>query len=219
MNFRLISFSTAVIGSALAADVFTAPLTTKRQAHSKARLVRRSAQRQSNPPIKRVGIDGDIYETAILQVGVDFCITGSDVSYDAWYEWYPDYAYDFDNFEISAGNVIKVTIDATSSTGGTAIIENISTGNSATHSFSNVTDGSLCEYNAGWIVEDFESDSELIDFANFGTVTFSDAIATSGNTSYGPSTATIMDIKQADTVLTYSSVTDDIVTITYYKSS
>ncbi|KAJ5895318.1 hypothetical protein N7495_007009 [Penicillium taxi] len=114
---------------------------------------------------------------------------------------------------------MQVTIDATSSTSVTAIIENISTRNSATHSFSNITDGSLCEYNAGWIIEDFESDSELVDFANFGTITFSDAIAKSGNTSYGPSTATIMDIKQADTVLTYSSITDDSVTITYYKSS
>lgn len=52
-----------------------------------------------------VGIDGNTYSTAILQTGVDFTVTTSgEVSYDAWYEWYPDYAYDFD-LTISAGDV------------------------------------------------------------------------------------------------------------------
>lgn len=52
-----------------------------------------------------VGIDGNTYSTAILQTGVDFTVsTSGEVSYDAWYEWYPDYAYDFD-LTISAGDV------------------------------------------------------------------------------------------------------------------
>lgn len=52
-----------------------------------------------------VGIDGNTYSTAILQTGVDFTVsTSGEVSYDAWYEWYPDYAYDFD-IDISAGDV------------------------------------------------------------------------------------------------------------------
>lgn len=37
-----------------------------------------------------VGIDGDTCQTSILQTGVDFYIQGSSISYDAWYEWYPD---------------------------------------------------------------------------------------------------------------------------------
>lgn len=36
-----------------------------------------------------VGIDGDTCDTAILQTGVDFCYESGDVSFDAWYEWYP----------------------------------------------------------------------------------------------------------------------------------
>ena len=36
-----------------------------------------------------VGIDGDTCTTAILQTGVDFCYDDGDVTYDAWYEWYP----------------------------------------------------------------------------------------------------------------------------------
>ena len=35
---------------------------------------------------------------------------------DDRYEWYPDYAYDFSNFAVSAGNVIQVDIVATSTT-------------------------------------------------------------------------------------------------------
>jgi hypothetical protein len=41
-----------------------------------------------------------------------------------------------------------------------------------THTFSGETAGSLCEYNAEWIVEDFEEGSSLVEFADFGTVTF-----------------------------------------------
>lgn len=52
-----------------------------------------------------VGIDGSTYSTAILQTGVDLTVsTSGKVSYNAWYEWYPDNAYDFD-LTISAGDV------------------------------------------------------------------------------------------------------------------
>lgn len=71
-----------------------------------------------------VGIDGDTCDTAILQTGVDWTKSGSSYSYDAWYEWYPDYAYDFSGITIAAGNEIKVTVTATSKTSGTAVVEN-----------------------------------------------------------------------------------------------
>jgi hypothetical protein len=71
-----------------------------------------------------VGIDGDTCDTAILQTGVDWTKSGSSYSYDAWYEWYPDYAYDFSDITIAAGDEIKTTVTATSTTGGTAVIEN-----------------------------------------------------------------------------------------------
>jgi hypothetical protein len=146
---------------------------------------------------------------------VDFCIKGSTVSYDAWYEWYPDYAYDFSGISIAAGNVIKVTVDATSTTAGTATVENVSTGKSVTHTFSGGVDGTLCEYNAEWIVEDFESNGSLVPFANFGTVTFSGAEATDGSSTVGPSGATLIDIEQSNKVLTSSSVTSNSVTVKY----
>ncbi|KAL4787326.1 peptidase A4 family-domain-containing protein [Aspergillus varians] len=162
-----------------------------------------------------VGIDGDTCETAILQTGVDFCVRGGQVSFDAWYEWYPDYAYDFSGISISAGDTIKVTVDASSKTAGTATVENVSTGKTVTHTFNGGVDGDLCEYNAEWIVEDFESNGSLVAFADFGSVTFTGAEATKGGESVGPSGATVIDIKQGNEVLTEVEIESDEVTVSY----
>lgn len=153
-----------------------------------------------------VGIDGDTCQTSILQTGVDFYVQGSSVSFDAWYEWYPDYAYTFSGFAIHAGDQIKMTASASSTSAGSVTIQNLSTGKSVSHSFSGESDP-LCETNAEWIVEDFESGGALVPFANFGTVTFtgSSVTDTSGNT-VGVTGAEIIDIKQNGNVLTSCSV-------------
>lgn len=162
-----------------------------------------------------VGIDGDTCSSAILQTGVDFCIQGSSVSFDAWYEWYPDYAYDFSGISISAGDTIRVTVDATSKAAGTATVENVTKGKTVTHTFTGGVDGNLCEYNAEWIVEDFESNGSLVPFANFGTVTFTGAQATDGGSTVGPSGATLIDIQQSGKVLTSVSTSSSSVTVKY----
>lgn len=42
---------------------------------------------------------------------MDFTVSSSGaVSYDAWYEWYPDYAYDFTGFSVKAGDEVKITV-------------------------------------------------------------------------------------------------------------
>ncbi|EKV12767.1 Aspergillopepsin, putative [Penicillium digitatum] len=162
-----------------------------------------------------VGIDGDTCTSAILQTGIDFCIQGGEVSYDSWYEWFPDYAYDFSGIEISTGDVVKLTVTAVSRNSGSAVIENLSSGRSVTHRFSGAEDGELCETNAEWIVEDFESGGELVPFTNFGTVTFSNAEARSGGEIVGPSGSVILDIQQNNQVLTQSSATGNSVTVSY----
>ncbi|KAJ5120944.1 Concanavalin A-like lectin/glucanases superfamily [Penicillium bovifimosum] len=162
-----------------------------------------------------VGIDGDTCNTAILQTGVAFCIQGGTASYDAWYEWYPDYAHDFSpNIRISAGNVVRVAVNATSKSSGTATIENLSTGEYVSHIFPNALGGDLCEYNAEWIVEDFTVNNAMAPFADFGTVAFTNAEASDGTHTYGPSNATVMDIYQGQ-VLTSSSVTERGVIVSY----
>lgn len=151
-----------------------------------------------------VGIDGDTCQTAILQTGVDFYVQGSSISFDAWYEWYPDYAYDFSGISISAGDTITMTVTASSKSGGTATVKNVSTGKSVSHTFSGESD-SLCETNAEWIVEDFSSGNSLVPFADFGTVTFTGASAKTSSGSVGVSGASIFDIKQSSSVLTSCS--------------
>ncbi|KZV64581.1 hypothetical protein PENSPDRAFT_162832 [Peniophora sp. CONT] len=166
-----------------------------------------------------VGIDGDTCSTAILQTGVDFNVKDGSPTYDAWYEWYPDYAYDFSGIDFSAGDSVTVTVTASSLTSGTAIIENTTTGKKVSHTFKNQTQP-LCETNAEWIVEDFESNGSQVDFANFDTVKFADAKATliDGST-VGPTGADILDIKMNNTIYTDCSADDSSVTCSYIKST
>lgn len=129
--------------------------------------------------------------------------------------YFPD---DFSGITISAGDSILMTVTATSKTSGSAVIENLTTGKTVSETFSDVSDGSLCEYDAEWIVEDFEecgSTCSLVPFADFGTVTFTDVSATiSGSTVY-PSDATVLDIKQSNKVLTDCSTSASEVSCSY----
>lgn len=161
-----------------------------------------------------VGIDGDTCESAILQTGVDFYIQGGQVSFDGWYEWYPDYSYNFDTFSVSAGQTIRMTVTATSTAAGKATLENLSTGQTVSHSFSGETNR-LCETNAEWIVEDFSNGNSLVPFADFSTVTFTGASAVSGGSTVDTTGATVMDIRQNGQVLTSCSGSGTQVTCTY----
>ena len=159
-----------------------------------------------------VGIDGDTYQNSILQTGVDFTITNGKVSYDAWYEWYPDYAYDF-SITISAGNTIVATVASTTSTSGTASIENVSTGKTVTKSLT--SSAALGGQNAEWIVEDFEQNGALVKLCNFGTVTFTGCTAKTASSSENAAGATILDIEQSGKVLTSVSISGSTVTDSY----
>ncbi|KAI1653115.1 peptidase A4 family-domain-containing protein [Daldinia decipiens] len=159
-----------------------------------------------------VGIDGDTCQTAILQTGVDFTVQGSTVSFDAWYEWYPDYAYDFSGIPIKAGDTLTFTVTSSSTAAGTAVIENTTTGKKVTHSFSGESD-KLCQTNAEWIVEDYSSGGSLVSFADFGTVQFTGASVNGGT---GVSGATIIDIQQSNKVLTSCSTSGSSTVVCSY---
>lgn len=102
---------------------------------------------------------------------------------------------------------------ASSTTSGTAVIENLTTGKTVSESIT--SSSALCEQDAEWIVEDYEEGDSLVAFADFGTVTFTDASATTSSGSVGPSGATLIDIEQDDEVLTSASTSDSTVTIEY----
>ncbi|KAL4770143.1 peptidase A4 family-domain-containing protein [Aspergillus nidulans var. acristatus] len=150
-----------------------------------------------------VGIDGDTYTGAILQTGVDFYIEDGRVYNDAWFEWFPDYAYDF-NLAVNTGDVIVAKVEAFSPSDGVAIIENKNTGQTATQTISAPkADATLKGVNADWIVEDFQSGDSIVALADFEQVTFTGCEAKAQNgDSLGLDGATIIELKQNNKVLT-----------------
>ncbi|KAJ5698054.1 hypothetical protein N7462_000059 [Penicillium macrosclerotiorum] len=164
-----------------------------------------------------VGIDGDTYTQAILQTGIDFYVQGGQRSYDAWYEWYPNAAENFD-IDLAAGDVIVARVESFSPSKGVAIIENQSSGQSVTKSLSAPsTSATLGGQNAEWIVEDFNSGDSMVPLADFGQVTFYGAQAQgSDGGEYGVSDAAILDIQQNGQLLADTSIESDTqFTVTY----
>ncbi|KAJ3872359.1 glutamic protease [Lentinula edodes] len=161
-----------------------------------------------------VGIDGDTASQSILQAGVDFTVSGGKVSYESWYEWYPNYAYDFSNFAISAGNTITITIQSTSSKAGIVTLSNKSTGKSVSKSLTAPSSSTALKgQNAEWIVEDYEQNGSLVPFANFGTVTFTNASASTSKKTVAPSSGVKVNIVQNKKLLTSTSFTTNSVTV------
>lgn len=163
-----------------------------------------------------IGIDGDTYTQAILQTGIDSYIQNGEKSYDAWYEWYPNSAENF-NLGLTAGDVIVAKVQSTSPSKGVAVIENKSTGQSVTKTLSAPsTSATLAGVNAEWIVEDFNTGNTQVPFANFGQVTFSGAQATAGDGKYGVNDGQILDIQQNGQLLASVKIDSDTqFTVTY----
>jgi len=162
-----------------------------------------------------VGIDGSTCQTAIFQTGIDFTISNKGhITYDAWYEWFPAYAEDFTDFKIHPGDVIVASVKTTSTTSGTATIENKTTGHSVSKTLTSVVP--LCQENAEWIVEDYEEGWTQVPFADFGTVDFKHAVATTKwGATIGPKGATIVDLTASNIVLTSVSTKSNEVIVKY----
>jgi hypothetical protein len=164
-----------------------------------------------------VGIDGDTYTKAILQTGIDAYVSNGDQkSFDAWYEWYPNPAENF-QIDLTAGDVIVATVMSNSPSEGVAIIENKSSGKSVTKTLSAPsTSATLGGQNAEWIVEDFNSGSSMVPLANFGVISFTGAQAKAGDSEYGINDGSILDIQQNGQVLAHVEVESDTeFTVTY----
>jgi len=160
-----------------------------------------------------VGIDGDTCSSAILQSGVDFTYKSGAVSFDSWYEWYPDNAYDFTSFAVSAGDSIKVSIVTSSAKAGTVTLDNLTTGKTASKTLSAPsTSATLCQKDAEWIVEDYESGSSLVSLADFGTVTFT-GCSTNGE---GLNDASVIDMRQSGSVLTAVTIESNTEVVVKY---
>ena len=167
-----------------------------------------------------VGIDGDTAQNSILQSGIDFQISGRDtIEYDTWFEWYPLDAEDFNGPSLSAGDIVQVTVTATSSTSGTVVLENLTTGESVSTDVSAPDkSAALAQQNAEWIVEDFEEGDSLVNFADFNTITFTNAVASTASEDVGTSGATIIEIESSSgEILTDVSIPSDSSVVVSYN--
>ncbi|KZV64513.1 concanavalin A-like lectin/glucanase [Peniophora sp. CONT] len=171
-----------------------------------------------------VGIDGAGTNPScsgqILQTGIQIAVTKGVVSYQAWHEWWPAEAtyWPTSTIEIHAGDTVTMTVKATSSTSGNATVTNHNTGQTAWHHYVGDTHplgGCLSE----WIVEDYSVGNAEVPFANFTTVTFTDARATAANGSvYGPGgnpSSTIWKLVENGDTLSACSATTTSATCTY----
>jgi len=165
-----------------------------------------------------VGIDGDTCQSGLIQTGVFWCVEDGEFSYEAWYEYIPQASIAYSGISVTGGNVITVTTTKTSDNGGVLTLENVSTGETATHTFTGQTGGTLCGENAEWIVEDFTSGDSLVPFADFGTVTFTGATAIVGGETVTAAAAdadTIVLVSSSDSTLTDTTISGSTVTVKY----
>ncbi|OAQ63643.1 acid protease B [Pochonia chlamydosporia 170] len=115
-----------------------------------------------------VGIDGMNCRNAILQTGLSFY---GDGSIDPWYEWWPAWSYTYANpaFRVSAGDEVRMTVNAWTTTSGNSTLENLTTGQTVVQTFSN--QAALCNTDAEFVLEDFgDGNGGHVPLVNFGEI-------------------------------------------------
>ncbi|RAH44074.1 concanavalin A-like lectin/glucanase [Aspergillus brunneoviolaceus CBS 621.78] len=134
-----------------------------------------------------VGIDGATAGNSIWQTGVDIYVDSrNETSFAAWYEWYPANSVDVE-MDFAIGDVVFASVEATSSTAGTAVIENRTTGKKLTMHATAPSDSAKLEgQNAEWIVEDLAVDGDGLTLVGFEDAVFTGCVAeTADGESYG----------------------------------
>ncbi|KAI0157209.1 peptidase A4 family-domain-containing protein [Xylariaceae sp. FL1272] len=163
-----------------------------------------------------VGVDG-YTNSALIQTGVLWCIdgSGSGAEYQAWYEYLPAGLVDYGNIAISAGDSVTVTATMTGSNQGTTTLS--ANGQVVSHDFSG--EGTALQgASAEWIVEDFSSNGGLVPFANFGSVTFTDATAIINGATFNAADDNPVNIglqTSSGAIITDTSVSGSSLTVTY----
>jgi hypothetical protein len=154
------------------------------------------------------GIDGDTSST-VEQDGTSADCSGGAASYNAWYEMYGDSAVNSgDEVElsnpVSAGDIITASVSVTGSSWTLSLLDD----NGTKWSFkTTVSFSGAAQSSAEWVVERPEVCSRtcsLTTLADFGSVTFSGASATSATISNGPISAyadSLIDMVNGSTVI------------------
>ena len=138
----------------------------------------------------------------------------------AWFMWLPDFdPIDFNsagsNITFSPGDLVTFTLLTFASTSrqqGVAIVTNGATGALAVENVS--ADTPLCMNDAEWTVQTFDGSTPL---ANFGTVTFANALALTSSADPGnlPAVSRLNLERTGGPVLTSTSIAESSITINY----
>ncbi|TFB06031.1 hypothetical protein CCMA1212_001852 [Trichoderma ghanense] len=130
-----------------------------------------------------VGIDGstECPGGGLLQTGVR--LTGNGTAF-GWFEWVPLSALVFENFKVNEGDDVRMTVHAYGPFNGSAVLDNLSTGQTVSHTFTSTDvppDASLCQKSVEWIVEDYNNsggnDTDIMASPDYGTINIRNASA------------------------------------------
>lgn len=140
-----------------------------------------------------VGIDGLRCNNAILQTGYT---TWGNGAVEIWYEWWPLPSYHYSSVSGKAGDYIRMSVWAYSSTSGKVMIENLTTGQSDYRTYDGMNDHQLCGWDADWVVEAFTYNGQHVQLANFGTIDITNTEARGNRGTVGADGGNIVNIYQ-----------------------
>ncbi|KAI0133523.1 peptidase G1 [Xylariales sp. AK1849] len=171
-----------------------------------------------------IGLDGDASgATALVQCGITWSLIGGTLSWATWYEWLPngETGTTDGSISIQPGDQFAMTLNVDSSTQVTVAVTD-TTQNEALQSYViTAPDGSSVSGNvAEWVVEDLYP-SQQLQFADFGTVTFSSCSATlsDGTFMYPPSGDDWYIFDANGNQLTQVTVGDNSVAVNYFPGA
>ena len=121
-----------------------------------------------------VGIDG-YNSSSVEQIGTEQDVVQGQAEYSVWYEMYPLGSVTITNINVAPGNKMTASVVYSSTTGKYQLAITDTTTN---QTFSIAESALAQRSSAEWIVEAPSSNQGVLQLANFGSVTFTNATAT-----------------------------------------
>ncbi|KAK4129125.1 concanavalin A-like lectin/glucanase [Parathielavia appendiculata] len=145
-----------------------------------------------------VGIDGAECNSTLLQAGVTTIVNSNGgQSASAWWEWYPETAFNIEGLRVRPGDWMSVNITTRDASSGTVVITNVQRGYSVTLQINNGP--KLCRLDAEWILEAFYDSGQQVPFARFSDLWFVESGATTvAGKNIGIDGATMVHIQADD---------------------
>ncbi|KAG9946670.1 concanavalin A-like lectin/glucanase, partial [Aureobasidium melanogenum] len=141
---------------------------------------------------------------------------------EVWLEWLTQQYVPAKDMTISAGDSITMTVELSSRTSGSILIENNSKKTSASHKFAGMGYKSVCNTKAHWAVgqASIKHAQNEVHLAHFTPVVFTNTSVTAGsNVMTGVSNIEeVLLVDHSDNPLADTSIVDNYINVTYVKS-